>query len=173
MDKIKKLPVIVQFFIIITLLCCSWNFRFYNAGVEESELTKIEGVLHSFRCIENITGADTIILNTSLRDEEIWFEGWQKCRFLADVMDYANSPQQVVFYTKLHKGILNPDGSVWVYAVDFKSTGDKFIYPKNGLGIKYKANFIIMVLPVMALILCQGLIGRWRSRVKNDNHRKY
>lgn len=167
MDKIKNLPVVAQVIIIITLLYCTWHFRFYTTGVDESELTKVEGVLHSFRCVENIKGADTIIMNTSLLDEEIWFEGWQKCGFLEGVMSYSNSPQQVVFYTKLHKGILNPEGSIWIYAVDFKSTGDQFIYPKNGLGAKSKANFIIMVLPVIALILFQGLVGRWKRNRTN------
>ncbi len=167
-DKLSKLPVIFQLIIIIILLYCTWHFRFYTTGVEQSELTKIEGVLHSFRCIENMKGADTIILNTSLLEEEILFEGWQKCRFLTDVIGYAKAPQQVFFYTKLHKGILNPDGSLWVYAIDLKSTGDKLIYPKNGLGIKNKANFLIMVLPVIALLLLQGLIQRLRARKKSN-----
>lgn len=169
LDKINKLPVTVQVILITVLLYCTWHFRFYTTGVNESELNKIEGVLYSFNCRENIKGADTIILYTSLLEREIWFEGWQKCTFLTDVMHYANTPQEVIFYTKLHKGIVNPDGALWVYSIDLKSTGNKLIYPKNGLGIKYKANFLIMVLPLIALILLQGLIQRLRAQKKSNN----
>lgn len=164
MDKINKLPVIFQLILIITLLYCTWHFRFYTTGVDQSELTKIEGVLHSFRCLENMKGADTIILNTSLLEEEISFEGWQKCRFLADVIDYANTSQKVVFYTKLHKGILNPDGELWVYAIDLKSTGDKLIYPKNGLGIRHSPNFLVLILVFIALSSLKNVIGELQKK---------
>jgi len=159
LEKIYKWPLPIQILFIIIFLFSAWHFRFYTTGVSEGELTKTDGMLYSFSCVENIKGADTILLRTSLDGKDIHFDGWQKCKFLTDVMQYANSPHEVIFYTKLNKGILNPDGSIWVYAVKLKSTNDELIYPKNGLGIRYSPNFLVLVLVFIALSLLKNVIG--------------
>lgn len=164
LGKIYKLPVPIQISIIVILLFSAWHFRFYKTGVSEDELITTDGILYSFSCMENVKGSDTILLKTSLDRKEIRFSGWQKCKFLTDVMHYAHAPQEVTFYTKVNKGILNPDGSIWVHAVKLKSTDDELIYPRNGLGIQYSPNFLVLILVFIALSSLRNVVGELQKR---------
>lgn len=158
LERIYKLHFSIRILIIAILLFSAWNFRFYTTGVSKDELSATEGILYSFSCIEEFKGSDQIILKTSLDKKDIYFSGWQKCDLLTDVMHYANSAQEVIFYTKLNKGILNPDGAIWVHAVKLKSTNEELIYPRNGLGIQYSPNFLVLILVFIALNVLNGLV---------------
>jgi hypothetical protein len=163
MAWLKRLPVSLQILLIVSLLYLTWHFRFYTDGVDEAELTKVEGVLYSFQCHPRISGKDDIILFTSFRDKEIWFRGWQKCKNLSEATKYSDSPQQVVFYTKITKGIFSTktDGVLRIYAVDLINPNKPLIHPAKGLGIHYNPNPWCLAFFFIALALIEALRERW------------
>ncbi|MCC5452227.1 hypothetical protein LMJ53_10890 [Rheinheimera sp. UJ51] len=163
MAWLKRLPVPLQILLIVSLLYLTWHFRYYTNGVDEAELTKVEGVLYSFQCNPRMSGQDDIILYTSLREREVWFSGWQKCKNLASVFSLASKPQQVIFYTQRHKGILSRDseGALWIHAVDLVNPNKPLIYPVNGLGIHYNPNPWCLFFFFIALALIESLRERW------------
>lgn len=163
MAWLKRLPVPLQIILIVLLFYLTWQFRYYTDGVDKAELTKIEGTLYSFRCNSRISGADDIILFTSFREKEIWFRGWQKCKNLSEAIKYSDSPQQVVFYTKITKGRFSTktDGVLRIYAVDLANPNKPLIHPVRGLGIHYNPNPWSLAFFFIALALIESLRERW------------
>jgi len=96
-----------------------------------------------------------------LQKERIQFSGWQKCKFLSRIIPDSNKPKDVIFYTKIYKGILNPNGVIWIYAVDLKQTGEKLIYPKNGLGIQYNPNAFCLLPIFIVFMIIESLTQRF------------
>jgi len=175
-SRLKRLPPPVQLMLIAILLYLTWHFRYYTTGVNEAELTKVEGTLYSFECRSSFRGSDDIILYTSLREEEIWLRAWQKCKNLSDAMSYAGSPQEVIFHTQRTRGIFSiinkTDGILRVYAVDLKSPRKQLIYPANGLGKQLNPNFLVLLFAVIALILTENLREQWLDKRKSQKKAK-
>ncbi|MDP4527861.1 hypothetical protein Q3O59_02285 [Alkalimonas delamerensis] len=165
MARLKRLPVPAQCILICALLFLAWHFRYYTTGVDEAELSKVEGTLYSFECKSRFRGSDDIVLYTSLREEEIWLRAWQKCKNLSDAMSYAASPQEVIFYTQKTRGIFSTinktDGVLRVYAVDVKSPRKQLIYPANGLGKRLNPNILAILLACVAFVLADNLRDKW------------
>lgn len=168
MARLKRLPIPVQLLFIAVLLSIAWHFRYYTSGVDEAELTKIEGTLYNFECKSRFRGSDNIILYTSLREEEIWLRAWQKCKNLSDVMQYAGSPQKVIFHTQRTRGIFSiinkTKGVLRVYAVDLKSPSKQLIYPVNGLEKRLNPNILAILLACLAFVLADSLRERWLDK---------
>ncbi|OCW96885.1 hypothetical protein [Alishewanella sp. HH-ZS] len=179
-SRLKRLPPPVQLMLIAILLYLSWHFRYYTTGVNEAELTKVEGTLYSFECRSRFRGSDDIILYTSLREEEIWLRAWQKCKNLSDAMSYAGSPQEVIFHTQRTRGIFSKinktDGILRVYAVDLKSPRKQLIYPANGLGKRLNPNILAILLACLAFVLADSLREQWwdkhqaKKKAKAEKH---
>lgn len=163
MAWLKRLPVTLQIILIVCLLYLTWHFRYYTDGVDKADLTKVEGVLHTFECRPRLSGGDDIILYTSLREREIWFGSWQKCKNLASVLSLAKEPQRVVFYIKRYQGVMSSDseGALWVYAVDLEKSNRPLIYPARGLGVHYNPNPFCLAFFFVALALVESLRERW------------
>ncbi|MCB5227326.1 hypothetical protein JAO78_010925 [Alishewanella sp. 16-MA] len=177
MAWLKRLPVPFQIILIAVLLYLTWHFRYYTDGVDKAELTKVEGTLYSFRCNSRISGPDDIILFTSFKEKEIWFRGWQKCKNLSEAIKYSDSPQQVVFYTKITKGSFstNTDGVLRIYAVDLANPNKPLIHPVRGLGIHYNPNPFSLAFFFIALALIESLRERWidyRASVSTESRKK-
>lgn len=170
MARLKRLPAPVQLVLIAILLYLTWHFRYYTTGVDEAELTKVEGTLYSFECRSRFRGSDDIILYTSLLKGGIRLSSWQKCKNLSDSIAYAGSPQEVVFYTELVRGFLHKmndtEGNLYIYAVDLKSPRKQLIYPANGLGKRLNPNFLALLFAVVALILGDNLREEWLDKRK-------
>lgn len=173
MAWLKRLPVPLQALLIVSLLYLTWHFRYYTDGVDETELTKVEGVLYSFQCNPRMSGEDDIILYTSFREKEIWFRGWQKCNNLSEAIKYSDSPQQVIFYTKRTKGVFSTktDGVLRIYAVDLANPNKPLIHPAKGLGIHYNPNPWCLAFFFIALALIEALRERWVD-YKNKQQKK-
>lgn len=173
MAWLKRLPVSLQVALILGLLYLTWHFRYYTDGVAEAELTKVEGVLYTFECHPRLSGQDDIILHTSLREREVWFSGWQKCKNLTSVFSLASEPQQVIFYTQRHHGILSRDseGALWIHAVDLVNPNKPLIHPVKGLGIHYNPNPWCLAFFFIALALIEALRERWVD-YKNKQQKK-
>ena len=163
MTWLKRLPVPLQILLIVCLFYLTWHFRYYTDGVDETELTKVEGILYLFECNPRLSGQDDIILYTSLREREVWFSGWQKCENLASVFSLASNPQQVIFYIQRHNGILSRDneGALWIHAVDLVNPSKPLIHPVKGLGIHYNPNPWSLAFFFVALAMIEALRERW------------
>jgi len=171
---LKRLPVPLQIVLIISLLYLTWHFRYYVDGVNQDELTQVKGVLYTFECKQRLSGQDDIVLYTSLREKEIWFRGWQKCKYLSEAMKYSDSPQQVFFHTKLTKGIFSTQAEavLRIYAVDLAEPNKQLIYPVRGLGIHYNPNPWCLAFFFIALALIESLRERWIDYRASQNKDK-
>ncbi|MCC5827154.1 hypothetical protein [Alkalimonas sp.] len=163
MAWLKSLPVSLQIVLIVSLLYLTWHFRYYTDGVDEAELTKVEGVLYAVECIPRVSGSDSIILHTSFPEQEVWFSGWQKCKNISDVIAKSQSSRTVTYYIKRHLGIMSPtsEGTLWIYAVDLVNPNKPLIHPARGLGIHYNPNPWCLAFFFIALALIEALRERW------------
>lgn len=170
---LKRLPVPLQILLITCLLYLTWHFRFYTDGVDKDNLKKVEGLLYSVECVSRMSGGDSIILQTSFPEQEVWFSGWQKCNNIQDAIGQFSPPKVVNYYIQRHHGVMSTtsEGTLWIYAVDLVNPSRHLIHPVKGLGIHYNPNPWCLVFFFIALGLIESLRDRW-IRHKNERYKQ-
>jgi hypothetical protein len=170
---IYALPVSLRVALVIALLPLAWHFRYFEMGVPVTELTKIPGELYGVSCIKYRKRHDSIVMYTSLQEEEVHLSGEQKCNNISHVFEKPLRNMKVVFYTYRNKGILapSPEGSLYIVAVDaLEPSPYRFIYPEHELGVRYEPNVFGVFLLLAAFFLAFSLYLQ-RQELKADKLR--
>lgn len=170
---VYAVPVSVRIILVIVLLAMAWHFRYSHIGVPVSEITKIPGVLHAVHCRQSRRGSDTIAMYTSLRDEPVYLDDWQKCININEVLQNPPVDLEVIFYTYRRKGILSStaEGNLHIVAVDaVEPAQKKYIYPAHELGVRNEINIFGFLFLLSALILIFSLYAQWQEQ-EDDRQR--